>query len=124
MKVTRVMFTHIANNKEGYLATCNVVLDDSLMLNGIMLFSKKDTEGFNLVFPSKQDIYREIHNLNRDVNILYPMNGKGKVFTSGSRSFEEFYHPVSKDLYIALLKAVSDAYNSCVSYDKENVDIG
>ena len=122
MEVTKVVFTRVntevdLNKKHGYVASCDVVLDDCLALRDISLCIRKNNLDFNLIFPSKQDVYKTVKTYNEGVFLKYPPNPKKRLFVSGSRSYEEFYHPLSKDFYVKLLNAISDAFEVCISDD-------
>lgn len=122
MEVTRVIFSKVnvdvdTEKKNGYVASCDVVLDDCLMLKDISLCVRKNSTDFNLMFPSKQDVYKSVKDINEGVSIKYPPNPKKRFFVSGNKSYEEFYHPLSNDFYMRLLKVVSDAFDACISKD-------
>lgn len=120
MDVTRVEFIEVnkkAREDSGivFVATCDVVLDDCLRLKGITLCAKKSRADFYLIFPSKQDVYRSVKELNSGVDIVFPVNPKNRFFIDENKSYEEFYHPVSKVFYNKLLSVISDAFDACIS---------
>lgn len=130
MKITKVIFINVNDEivlnsdlicqGDNYLATCDVVLDDCLVLSGISLYAKRNEIGYYLIFPSKQDIYRGISNLNGGVDIKYPPNLKRKNnYENNSKRFEEFYHPVEKSFYDTLLNTIIVGYNSCIVKGKK-----
>lgn len=98
MKVTKVVFKDSSNSKA--LAVCDVILDDCLRLKDISLYHNKD--GYYLVMPSRQDVYQSVTKLNKDIEIKYPK--------SENKEYEEFFHPLSSDLYRELLSNVKMGY--------------
>lgn len=109
MKVTRVIFNNDISVNSGSLTLCDVVLDDCLKLSEIGL--RRGKEGYYLILPSKQDVYKSISDLNEGVSIKYPPNLKKKGENSDkSKDFEEFFHPVSKDFYLVLLENIRRGY--------------
>lgn len=109
MKVTRVIYNSGKVNKGTLLTFCSVILDDCLQMTGISLHSGKD--GYYLIFPSKQDVYKSVSDLNEGVSIEYPPNLRKSSDDSDKRKdFEEFFHPVSKEFYIELLNTILDGY--------------
>lgn len=107
MKVTRIIFNVGKLGKS--LANCGVVLDDSIMLSDISLHKGKDC--YYLIFPSKQDVYKSVRDLNEGVSIKYPVNSReGK---EDSKKFEEFFHPVSNEFYKSLLDTILIGYENC-----------
>lgn len=111
MKVTKVIVHKMLEGSSSQ-AICSAVLDDCLKLSDILLC--KNDEGFFLILPSKQDVYKEVNALNDGASIKYPANHREKC-----KRFEEFYHPVSRDFYIYLRDSIVDAYLKC----KDNEDI-
>lgn len=107
MDVTRVVFYSMGSAKRP-LASCSVVLDDELRLNDVQLF--RGENGYFLTFPSKQDVYQDVSAINADLNIEFPRNllsSKG-----GKKRYEEFYHPLSCELYKKVLSAVVAGYEN------------
>lgn len=92
----------------GALITCNVVLDDCLLLSGLNLY--KGSKGYFLVFPSKQDIYKSVNDMNEGVSIKYPA-GESKHIKNG-KCYDEFFHPVDSEFYETLLKRVVELFES------------
>lgn len=120
MKVTRVVFTDVNLD---YLrcdckAICSVVLDDCIMLTSIALCSNKNNGNHFLLFPSKQDVYKDIQNLNKGISINYPENKKKQYSNDISKMYEEFYHPVRKGFYDELLSVILEGYKCCVCDNK------
>lgn len=111
MKVTKVIVHKVLEGSSSQ-AICSAVLDDCLKLSDILLC--KNDEGFFLILPSKQDVYKEVNTLNEGISIKYPVNHREKC-----KRFEEFYHPVSRDFYIYLRDSIVDAYLKC----KDNEEI-
>lgn len=109
MKVTKVVIHKILEGSSSQ-AICSAVLDDCLKLSDILLC--KNDEGYFLILPSKQDVYKEVNALNDGVSIKYPVNRREK-YNSDIKRFEEFYHPVSRDFYISLRDSIIDAYLKC-----------
>ena len=109
VKITRVIYNKGKERLNNSLATCSVVLDDCLMLSDLCLY--KGNEGYYLVMPSKQDVYKLIGSVNKGVNISYPENIKE------NKHYEEFYHPVASDFYHILLDTISKGYESCCLVD-------
>ena len=110
MKVSRIVYAEKDGNH--CCACCSVVLDDCLKLTGIMLCKK--SEGYYLILPSKQDIYKTIKELNDSVSIKYPVNLRENR-DSDSKKYEDFYYPVTKDFYNYLLEVIIDGYNNCLN---------
>ena len=119
MEVTRVEFTSVKLKYKNkgclYSVNCDVILDDCLCLKGIVLCCGKSGEGSYLIFPSKQDVYRSIRNLNKGTDVCYPKNPRDEFFGESNKSFEEFFHPVSKEFYVRLLDVIMVAFNKCIS---------
>jgi len=102
MKITRVVIEKHKDTDKS-LAICSVVLDDCLKLSEIKLF--RNSDGFYLCLPSKQDIYRELEEINSNVVIKRPERAeiKGKMY-------EEFYNPVVSSFYKMLLDSITREY--------------
>lgn len=109
MKVTRVVFYHREPYKKA-LAVCSVILDDELRLNNISLF--RGSSGYFLTLPSKQDVYSEVVALNKESKVSMP-NTRERV------RYEEFFHPVQRELYEKILSAVVEEYERCGYNGKE-----
>lgn len=105
MNITRIKG---GKGKNGALLTCTVVLDDCLMLTGVKLY--KGEKGYFLVFPSRQDVYKSVSDLNEGVSIKYPTNTSG--FDEKGKCFEEFFHPVKSEFYTALLEKVVGVFEN------------
>lgn len=107
MKVTRVI-AHENVVKHGRpLFVCSVVLDDCLMLSYIRLFQGE--KGYYLCFPSKQDVYREVQDLNQGTKLEFPkIEYKDEDCTC--KKYDEFYHPLEQMFYYDLLSIVLNAY--------------
>lgn len=112
MNITKIVFIDVNSDcKRQYLATCSIVVEDCLKLTGIRLFRKADSDDeYYLVFPSKQDIYKEVSKLNEDKDVVFPentcKNGKGE-----KKAYEEFFFPLNKKFYSYILKSIVDGYN-------------
>jgi hypothetical protein len=85
---------------------CDVVIEDSLKLCDICLY-KNDSSDYFLVFPSKQDVYRDVQLFNKEEVKFPPLSS---ACTSRKKQFEEFYYPMSSDFYKELLQLVVDGY--------------
>jgi DNA-binding cell septation regulator SpoVG len=109
MKVTKVVVHKMFDNC-AFQALCSVVVDDCLKLSDILLC--KNEKGYFLIFPSKQDVYKEINSLNEGVSIKYPVNRRDK-YNEGSKKYEEFFYPVSHSFYTFIRDCIIDAYNRC-----------
>ncbi len=107
MKVTRVVCYYRNKSNEKALAVCSVILDDCLRLNDVSLLRGED--GYFLVFPSRQDVYREVESLNKGIKVAFPENHLVSNKTK-AKKYEEFYHPLDKGMYQDILKAVVEAY--------------
>lgn len=103
MQVTRVIY-HTDRVYKGALTVCSIVFDDCLLLNDICLYKQKD---YFITYPSKQDVYNAVGELNEGVNILYPTNTK---YGKGNKSFEEYFHPLTKEFYSYVLECVVKGY--------------
>ena len=114
MDVTRVVFYTRARNKKS-LAECSVIIDDELRLNDILLF--KGESGYFLVFPSHQDVHQEVKLLNPDTEIVFPKNSLEG--TNRKKKYEEFFHPLNKDLYQKILNAVVSTYEASHPAEKQ-----
>lgn len=114
MNITRIVFIDInTDSSRQYLATCSIVLEDCLKLTGIRLFRKTGSESeYYLVFPSKQDVYREVSKVNKDIEVKFPentyKNGKGE-----KKMYEEFFFPLNKKFYSYILEVILEGYNEC-----------
>lgn len=109
MKVTRVILRKETSGNNRPLAICSVVLDDSLMLSGICLY--KGSEGYYLILPSKQDVYQTISSMNEGISIKYPPNYRENYENcKDNKKYEEYYHPVTKELYNNLLMVITKGY--------------
>lgn len=118
MKVTKVML-YTRRKAPHILTFCSVVMDDSLKLNDIQLCVKGDGERF-LILPSRQDIYEHVGKLNREsgVDVVLPEINSVTVSTNDKKKYEEFFHPVSADLYRNILNACSTAYDELDGTDR------
>ena len=103
MNITRVK---CGKGRNGALSTCAIVIDDCLILKEVNLY--KGERGYFLVFPSRQDVYKTISDLNEGLSIQYPVNSRANE--KSDRQFEEFFHPVSADFYEELLKKIVETY--------------
>lgn len=104
MNISKVYFRSDVNSKA--LAVCDVVLDDCLKLTGIRLYVKNDS--YFLVFPSKQDLYREVELLNEGSSLVLPQSRK--VGTSKNQ-YEELFYPVDSAFYRYMLGVILDGYS-------------
>lgn len=119
MEISRVIFTRISGNTEGYISSCDVVLNDSIMLRDVVLCKKTgEGGGYNLIFPSKQRIYQSLADYNKGLEVKFPPNTRKRTFSGGGKSFEEFFHPVSKEFYDTLLDVIVSGFNHCNSIDE------
>lgn len=112
MKVSRVIF-HTDKEYKGALAVCSIVLDDCLLLSDICLYKQKD---YFITYPSKQDVYNAVEDLNEGLNILYPTNTK---YGKGNKSFEEYFHPLTKEFYVYVLDCIVEGYNEYKKLSKK-----
>lgn len=106
MKVTRVIVHENKARRGKPLLLCSVVLDDCLMISDIRLFSGE--KGYYLCLPSKQDVFREVQDLNGAVELELPSS---RCEEDGNKKYEEFYHPVDSEFYRELLGVVVGAYD-------------
>lgn len=106
MKVTRIDYIGDDSCKMP-LAVCNILMDDVLILKGIKLFCGK-TQGYYLVFPSKQDIYSSVMALNEGIDLAIPAVDCPE---KENHQYEEFFHPVNKNFYESLLDLVLEGYH-------------
>lgn len=107
MKVTRVI-VHGSSVKQGRpLCVCSVVFDDCLMINHIRLF--QGDNGYYLCFPSKQDIYKEVQDLNKDNPVVCPSQTYDEN-DEGCKKYDEFYHPLDRMFYYDLRSIIVSAY--------------
>ncbi len=113
MKVSRVIFQDVEKHKGSFLATCSVVLDEQLKLNEIRLYKGRDNKNY-LVLPSKQDICREILDLNKDIDIRTPVN----CTDLKNVKYNEYFHPVDSFLYRELLDAIVKGYKNFIDTGK------
>lgn len=120
MRVTKVML-YTRRKAPHILTFCSVIMDDSLKLNDIQLCEKGTGERF-LILPSRQDIYDYIGKLNKEsvADIVLPEVNSATVSTNdkNNKKYEEFFHPVSADLYREILHACSTAYDELDGTDK------
>ena len=112
MKVSKVLYKSNKNSNKA-LAVCDIILSECLKLEGICLY-KNEKSGYFLVFPSKQDLYKEIEGMNPGVEIAFPPVSNS--CTNRDKKYEEFFYPMSSDFYKELLSIVVDGYN----YSKES----
>lgn len=110
MKISRIVFEKESENKPKPLARCYVVLDDCLRLNNICLYHNE--KGYYLVLPSKQDLYREVQEVNEGIKLELPKN-KNDLVSGENKKYEEFYHPLSNSFYKTLLNEVLHGYRWC-----------
>lgn len=114
MNITRIVFIDVnSDSTRQYLATCSIVVEDCLKLTGIRLFRKTESESdYYLVFPSKQDVYKEVFKVNKDIEVNFPentcKNGKGE-----KKAYEEFFFPLNKGFYSYILEAIVEGYKAC-----------
>ena len=104
MEITRITFEK-QDITDKSLAVCSVVLDDCLKLSDIKLF--KNSNGFYLCLPSKQDIYQEVEEANPCMVIKRPERKIAK-----GKNYEEFYNPVVASFYKMLLDSITKEYIS------------
>lgn len=89
------------------VAICDIVLDSKLKLRDVRLYRKEGK--YFLVFPSKQDLYKKIQQMNPNIELNLPLPKDGGVENS---KFEEFFFPVDSAFYAQLLEIVVDGYTS------------
>lgn len=107
MRVTKIRYSRGIS----YLAMCSIVIDDCLRLNEVRLYkSKTEASGYNLVFPSKQDVYRDVKKMNGDSEIVLPKNNRAK--RDPKKQYEEFFHPLTNEAYSIILREVIKGYES------------
>ena len=107
MNVTKVVFRSDEESSRKFksIVLCDIVLDDKLKLYGARLYKKKRGDYF-LVFPSKQDTYQELRELNKGIDLEIP-----EVDSSNMRNgYEEFFFPMDSEFYRNLLGIVLDGY--------------
>ena len=107
MKVSRVIFHENCAKKTKPLALCSLVLDDCLMISEVRLFHGE--KGYYLVFPSEQDIFRKVREMNRGVDVILPET-QYKDEGCTQVKYDEFYHPVDQSFYQSLLSVVVSSY--------------
>lgn len=107
MKVTRVVVHENKAKKGKPLFLCSVILDDCLMLSDIRLYSGE--KGYYLCLPSKQDVFREVRDMNPETHVVFP-EIEYKDAECTCRKYDEFYHPVEQEFYYSLLDTVVYAY--------------
>lgn len=108
MKVSRVIFHPEGCCRGSLLATCSVILDECLRLNNIRLYSNKSSGEKYLVLPSKQDVYRNIKELNPNKNITFPENS----VSCKNKKYEEYFNPVEISMYRELLNTIVEGYKN------------
>ena len=104
MNITKIYFRSDVSLKA--LAVCDVVLDNCLKLTGIRLYNKNNS--YFLVFPSKQDLYREVESLNDGVSLVLPPSRKSE---NSKKQYEELFYPVDSKFYKDLLNEVVIGYS-------------
>lgn len=109
MKVTRVIVHKNVAKLGRPLCVCSVVFDDCLMLNHIRLFQGES--GYYLCFPSKQDVFKEIQDLNTNTDIVYKDLSLVESASENHKKYDEFYHPLERNFYYDLLSIVVNAYS-------------
>ena len=109
MNITRVIFNTEACKSKA-IADCEVVFDDCFKVAGICMYKKEDGS-YYLTFPSKQDIYREVEELN-EKGIVTPKNRRKERGGNG-KEYEEFFYPVDSLFYDYLLSVLVAGLESC-----------
>lgn len=104
MEITRITFEK-QDITDKSLAVCSIVLDDCLKLSNIKLF--KNSTGFYLCLPSKQDVYQEVEEVNPCVVIKRPERNN-----RNGKNYEEFYNPVVSSFYKMLLDSITREYTA------------
>lgn len=89
------------------VAICDIVLDSKLKLRDVRLYRKEGK--YFLVFPSKQDLYKKIQQMNPGLKLNLPLPRNSGVENG---KFEEFFFPVDSAFYAQLLEIVVDGYSS------------
>lgn len=115
MKVSRVILQDVDKHKGSFLATCSIVLDEQLKLNEIRLYKNREGKEY-LVLPSKQDICKEILDMNKGNDIRTPVN----CTDLKNCDYNEYFHPVDSFLYRELLEAVVSGYKSFLETGKSS----
>lgn len=103
MKITKVVYY---KGEFKSLINCSIVFDDCLKISDIRLYRRDDH--YYLVFPSKQDVYTEVRELNGG-DVLVPKS-HFKESTSHTKTYEEFVYPVETAFYAYLLETVVSGY--------------
>ena len=106
MKVSKVLYKSNKNSNKA-LAMCDIVISECLRLEDVCLY-KNEKSGYFLVFPSRQDIYKEIEQLNQGVKLVFPPISN--ACSSREKKYEEFFYPMSNVFYRELLAIVVDGY--------------
>jgi DNA-binding cell septation regulator SpoVG len=109
LEVTRVILYKSVHNKKA-VTMCAVVLADALRINDIALYKKKESGEYYLVMPSRQDVYKEVQTMNKGTQLRLPKNVMEEQ--EGRKSYEEYFFPLSKELYYAVLDAVKSEYEA------------
>ena len=120
MEVTRIIYEKPDTGRGVAcpVAQCSIIFDDVLKCSGIRLYKKQEDSSYYLVFPSKQDIYQEIKELNKDVELIFPIVSC-KVPNLKRKKYEEFFNPVSSEYYEKLLDLVVKGYDIWIESNKK-----
>ena len=102
MNITKI--TYKDDNNAKAITLCDVVVEDTLKLVGIRLY--KNSNGYFLVFPSKQDVYQDIEQMNEGKDIAIPQS----EVSDKKKEYEEFFYPMNSAFYGRILDAVVEGY--------------
>ena len=102
MVITKILYNEEVCLKA--LAVCDIVFDDSLKVVGVRLY--KNSTGYYLVFPSKQDIYQNVQQVNAGVSVVLPEVSESKR----KKEYEEFFYPMNSAFYGEILNEVVSGY--------------
>lgn len=103
MKITKIVYKE-SNNKDKALAECDIVLDDVLKVTNVRLYHKKG--GFYLVFPSKQDMAKEVLDENKGKDLVIP----ACLSPDRRKDWEEFYYPIDARFYESVRDTIVEGY--------------
>lgn len=105
MKITKIVFRE-SNDKDKALTECDIVFDGVLKVVDVRLYHKQS--GYYLVFPSKQDIAKDLVDENKGKDIVKP----SCLSPSRKKNWEEFYYPIDSTFYAVVRDTVVEGYKT------------
>lgn len=105
MKISKIVFRD-SNDKDKALIECDIIFDGVLKVIDVRLYSKQNK--YYLIFPSKQDIAKDVLDENKGKDIVKP----SCLSPSRRKNWEEFYYPIDSAFYTEIRDTVVEGYKT------------